>query len=265
MSVIEFDSPPENPRPVKSIETQIDLRRSERALTDLKTIVQVNEGDDCLWKEVTKVNTVSRNGVGVSLSRSCTVGRLVNLILPMPKEFRAYDEDLDLYEVMGIIQHCNASTVDGKKVYHIGIGLIGRDMPESFKADPTQNYRITGMQKDGFWAVTESESQFTKRKKPRTWLTMPVTIALIQREEKSLVREETFTKNISAGGVSVTTTLNASIGDKVKFACKLLDFYSIAIVRNRKRVDDDTSTLHLEFEGAQFPTDKLLLLQRSAG
>jgi hypothetical protein len=137
-------------------------------------------------------------------------------------------------------------------------------MPESFKADPTQNYRITGMKSDGFWAVTESESQFTKRKKPRTWLSMPVTIALIQREEKSLAREETYTKNISASGVSVTTTLNASIGDKVKFACRLLDFYSIAIVRNRKRVDGDTSTLHLEFEDAQFPMDKLLRLQRSA-
>lgn len=264
MSVIEFDIPSEAAPPSPKLESPIDLRRSERALTDLKTIVQVNEGDDCLWKEITKVNTVSRNGVGVSLSRSCTVGRLVNLILPMPKEFRAYDESLDLYEVMGIIQHCNASTVDGKTVYHVGIGLIGREMPDSFKTDPTQNYRITGMQKDGFWAVTESESQFTKRKKPRTWLTMPVTISLIQREEKSLAREETFTKNISAGGVSVTTTLNANIGDKVKFACKLLDFYSIAIVRNRKKIEGDTSTLHLEFEHEQFPMEKLLLLQRSA-
>lgn len=264
MSVIEFNPPALPQRPIVDPEPILDLRRSERALTDLKTIVQVNEGDEQLWKEVTKVNTVSRNGVGVSLSRNCTVGRLVNLVLPMPKEFRAYDDDLDLYEVMGIVQHSNAATIDGQTVYHVGIGLIGKEIPESFKADPTQNYRISGMKGDGFWAITESESQFTKRKKPRTWLAMPVTIALIQREEKSLAREETYTKNISAGGVSVTTKLNASIGDKVKFACKLLDFYSIAIVRNRKNVENDTSTLHLEFEGTQFPMDKLLALQRSA-
>ncbi len=264
MSVIEFELPPEIVRPIPEAEPVIDLRRSERALTDLKTIVQVNEGDEDLWKEVTKVNTVSRNGVGVSLSRSCTVGRLVNLVLPMPKEFRAYDNDLDLYEVMGIVQHCNAATFDGKTVYHVGIGLIGKEIPESFKQNPNQNYRISGMSPDGFWAITESESQFTKRKKPRTWLTMPVSIALIQREEKSLAKEETFTKNISAGGVSVTTTLNATIGDKVKFACRVLDFYSIAVVRNRKQVEGETPTLHLEFEDAQFPMEKLLLLQRSA-
>lgn len=232
-------------------------RKVERVSSELRTIVQVREGDGETWKEVVTVSTVSRNGAGFSLSRPIIVGRLVTLVMPLDPDLRAYDFDKEVYPVMGIVQHCSRASVEGENVYHVGVGFIGKEVPDSFKADPTQNFRITGMNKDGLWSVAEAASQFKKRRQPRFWVGIGVTISLLQKAENSGAKEETHTVNIAAGGASVACSLEASVGEKVKFACKPLDFYSIAIVRNRKVQTDAPTTLHLEFVDSEFPVEKI--------
>ena len=135
---------------------------------------------------------------------------------------------------------------------------MGKQIPESFKIDPEQSYRINGMTKEGLWEISEAESQFKKRKQPRYWVSIGMLVSLLQRADKSVVKEETFTQNIAAGGASVACTLSANVGDKVKVAVKELDFYAIAVVRNRKASKDETPTLHLEFIDAEFPVEKII-------
>jgi hypothetical protein len=241
-----------------SAATAPENRRVDRADSELRTIVQVKESDTETWKEVTKVTTVSRNGAGFSLPRPVVVGRLITLVMPLAPDLRAYDEDKELYPVLGLVQYCNKGMVDGKAVYHIGVGFIGKNIPDSFKANPAQSYRISGMKKDGLWEVTEAESQFKNRKQPRYWISLPVTISLLQRAEQPIAREETYTQNIAAGGVSVPCSLAAGVGDKVKFACKEIDFYAVAIVRNRKVPSNESPTLHLQFVDAELPVDKVI-------
>ncbi len=240
------------------IQTEPEHRMIDSAPAELKTIIQVKESSDETWKEVTKVITVSRNGAGFTLTRPCVVGRLVTLVMPLDTELRAYDKKKDVYPVMAIIQYCNASTVDGEIVYHVGVGFVGKKIPDSFKADPTQSYRISGMKKDGLWSITEAESQFKNRRQPRYWISIPVTISLLQKAANSGAKEETFTKNICAGGVSAVCSLDANVGEKVKFACKELDFYSIAIVRNRKVQKNEVPTIHLEFVDNEFPIEEVI-------
>jgi hypothetical protein len=260
MSATAIDFPPvaplTTPFPTDD-ETEVEFRNGERLVSSLKAIVQVKETNETIWKEVTKVTTVSRNGVGFSLSRPCTVGRLVNLILPMPVEYRAHDLNEELYNVIGIIQYCNAGKSGGERIYHIGVGLVGPQVPESFRSDPRQNYRITGMQPNGLWSITEAASQFKVRKNPRYFITLPTTIGLIHRDD-AVKSEDTFTRNVSLAGASVTTSLSVRVGEKVRFACPALDFYAIAVVRNFIRDSEQTSTLHLEFDGRQFPTEYIL-------
>lgn len=233
-------------------------RRVDKVDSDLKTIVQVKEGNGETWKEVTKVATVSRNGAGFSLPRPVSVGRLVTLVMPLDPELRAYDENKEVYPVLGLVQYCNQGKVNGETIYHVGVGFVGKHVPESFKSDPTQSYRISGMRKDGLWEITEAESQFKNRKTPRYWISLPVTVSLLQKSEQPGAREETFTKNISGGGVSVACSLMAAIGDKVKFACKEIDFYAVALVRNRKAGLNESPTLHLEFIDAELPVEKVI-------
>ncbi|MGE3465339.1 MAG: hypothetical protein AB7J13_00260 [Pyrinomonadaceae bacterium] len=217
----------------------------------------MKEADEKSWKEVVTVSTVSRNGAGFALSRPVIVGRLVTLVMPLDPELRAYDIDKEVYPVMGIVQHCSPADVDGEKVYHVGVGFIGKEIPPSFKADPTQNFRITGMTGDGLWSVAEAKSQFKKRRQPRFWVGLGVTISLLKKAENSGAKETTHTLNVAAGGASVVCSLEANVGEKVKIACKALDFYSIAIVRNRKIRPDAPPTLHLEFIENEFPVDKI--------
>jgi hypothetical protein len=239
------------------IQTEPEHRKGKRVAPELKTIVQVRESEDESWKEMTKVLTVSRNGAGLQLTRPCVVGRLISLVMPLDPDLRAYDKKAEVYPVMSIVQYCNASTIDGETVYHVGVGFVGKKMPDSYKADPTQSYRISGMKKDGLWEITEAELQFKNRKQPRYWISVRVLVSLLQRGNGSGAKEETYTKNVCAGGVSVGCSLDAEIGDKVKFACKDLDFYSMALVRNRK-LNKDGVTLHLEFIDNEFPVEEVI-------
>jgi hypothetical protein len=241
--------------------TITENRKMHRSLTELKTVVKVKESEKKTWKEITKVTTVSRNGAGFILTRKCTVGQLVTLVLPLPPELRAYDRDEELYPVLGLVQFCNETALGDETAYNIGVGFVGKHIPDSFKANPQQSYRICGMKKDGLWLITEAETPFKPRRDPRFWLQLEVAISLIKKEKKSTNKENTVTKNISSSGVSVFCTLDVNIGDKVKFACKEHDFYAIAIVRNRKERNGQTPTLHLEFVEDKFPIEKLILSQ----
>src|SRR5436190_20232585 len=104
----------------------MEHRIEDRVPTILRTIVQVKERDGKIWKEVTQVTTVSRNGAGFTLPRTVAVGRLLTLVMPLAPELRPYDQEAEVYPVMGIVQYSNASTVNGETVYHVGVGFVGK-------------------------------------------------------------------------------------------------------------------------------------------
>ena len=80
-------------------EVIIDPRIESRIFSDLAAIIQVTEKNGHTWKELADISTVSRNGAGFTLSRPCVVGRLINIVLPLPPELRAYDVNEELYPV----------------------------------------------------------------------------------------------------------------------------------------------------------------------
>ncbi len=235
-----------------------DDRRSHRLSTDLKSIVQVKESPDESWKEVVAISTISKNGAGFSLSRQVEVGRLVSLVLPMPVEFRAYDENAELYPVLGLVQHVSKTTIDGKILYQVGVGLVGKEVPESFKSSPKQNYRFSGVAANGLWTITEANSQFKERKNPRFWKAIEVTVSQLKRGRDDAAKVKARSKDISASGLSVACDLDVEIGEKVKIAIKSYDFYAIAEVRNRKVSKHGKDvTLHLQFVDDEFPMYKM--------
>lgn len=234
-----------------------DLRNANRVELKLEAVVRIKDGPDDNWKEITEISTVSRNGAGFAISRACPIGRLVSIVLPMPRDLRTYDLDEKLYPVMGIVQNCYKTTVGGKELFYVGVAFIGKNIPESFKTDPTQSYRVDGMGDDGMWRVVETKTQFKTRKHPRIWERLEVSLTLLRPETKSVEKETTVTQNIGAKGVSVESGLEASVGDKIKFQCKDMDFFAMAVVRNRKLEQNKPTTLHLEFIDGIFPIEKI--------
>jgi len=206
------------------------------------------------------VSTVSRNGAGFCLTRKCDVGRLISLVMPLPDELRAYDHDAELYPVLGLVQYCNPSTINGETVYHVGVAFVGKSIPESFKADPRQTYRISGLNEQGLWQIAEAKTAFKMRKNQRYSIPVEVTVSLLKNKNKDVSKETTTTSNISMSGLSVPCTLEAETNDRVKVASKEHDFYCLAVVRNRSTPKSGPTTLHLEFVDTVFPMEKIYAL-----
>lgn len=238
--------------------TKSESRTAQRVSSALKTLVKVRDSDNEVWKDVTEVTTVSKNGAGFDLRRPCAVGRLVTLVLPMPRELRVYDEEEKLYPVMGLVQYCNEAKENGEGVYHVGVGFIGKVVPGSFRVNPLQSYRITGMTSEGLWTVTEVDTPFTIRRDPRFWVAFDVSVTLLQKEKRTSKKENAVTQNIGAGGAAVVCELDAKVGDTVKFGCKAFNFYTMATVRELKERKNLPPTLHLEFVENRFPVDKIV-------
>lgn len=236
-----------------------DNRHAPRTLTDLKTIVQFHIGPDETWKEVTRVLTVSKSGASFTLSHHCDVGRLVTLVMPLANEFRAYDFTEELYPVIGLVQYCYPSpSSDDEKAYSVGVAFVGKTFPEGHKENPTQNYHISGTTSTGMWQIKPSGATFKVRAAPRFWIPLEVTITQIKRDRSSTdYKEQTVTSNVSTSGASVPCSLDLEIGDRIKFANKEHDFYTIGIVRNRQVKEGKKPVLHIEFVDNRFPVEKI--------
>jgi hypothetical protein len=236
---------------------QTEARTEPRTAIALKGLIQVKVSPQQSWNERVEVTSVSRNGAGFTTSKPCAVGKLVMLALDMPADLRAYDHFKNVYAVVGIVQYCNPSTANGNTAFHVGVGFIGKQLPASYTIDPLQSYRITGVNKDGLWNVKEFNSEYKTRRHTRYWLSVRTTLSTMRNGQGEVMRDEPMTLNVSAGGAMVLTQMEAQVGDKLKFACKEVDFYTIAIVRACRRKDGVPACLHLEFQDSVFPVEKL--------
>jgi hypothetical protein len=235
-------------------------RAESRRHLAVKTVAQFREDATNGWKEVTLVNTVSKNGAGLLLSRPIPVGRLVTLVMEMPIDLRAYDHYLPVYAVAGVVQNCTESTESEGTAYHVGVAFIGKKLPESFKKDPTQCYRLRGMSNSGLWNVAEAGISYHPRRHARVWSEVDVSVSLRDDERRTTLRESFRSRDVSRGGMALWGALNVKVGDRVKVASKPHEFFSMATVRNRTDhpSDEERSIVHLQFEGAEFPVERLV-------
>ncbi len=236
-----------------------EYRTEERISVHVKAVVQFREGEEENWKEIVDITTISKNGAALQLSRECPVGRLISMALQMPEDLRVYDFSKDVYPMLGVVQNCSSMVIDGKAMFQVGVAFIGKKMPDSYKADPKQSYRITGRTPLGLWQAKEATRQFVNRKAARFWRRFEVALSIRDLVNKETRRFRVFTRDISVGGMSVWGPVDAKIGDRVKVTSREYDFYGMAIVRNRTESTQapDKSMIHFEFDGCEFPISKI--------
>lgn len=235
-----------------------EYRVVPRMAVHVKGVIQFRESEENTWKEIVDITTISKNGAALPLSNPCPIGRIISMALQMPTELRLYDFTQDIYPMLGVVQNCSPISIDGNRVFHVGVAFIGKKMPDSFKADPTQSYRIVGRTPLGLWQIEESAKQFKSRKAARFWRRFEVALSVRDEIRKETLRQKAFTRDISIGGMSVWGPMNARIGDRVKVTSRDYDFYSMAVVRNRtENEESDQSMIHFEFDGKEFPIEKV--------
>lgn len=236
-----------------------DKRHGARISLDISAVVRVKESKTAFWKETTELVSLSRSGAGFYLEKQCEVGRLVSLMIPMPKHLRCYDHDKELYRVWGLVQHCSRVSGEGDASYHVGVAFAGKNPPPSYAENPLHSYRIAGMNEDGTWRIVEAKTSFVVRRHARYWLTLEVLLAAHDAEMNLISDEKARTENISLSGAAVISELPVDVGDSVNFNSIEHNFSAQAIVRNRQTSEYDQPRLHLEFINESFPIEQLKL------
>ena len=210
------------------------------------------------WKEVTDLISISPTGSSFNLRRKCEVGTLIALALRMPVHMRYFDFDKESYRVWGLIQYCERMTGDDSSTFHVGVAFIGKTCPESYKTNPKQHYRISGVGEDGMWTVAELKTPFRKRADVRFWRPVDLYLALIDTKSGSAGGERTVAENVSRSGAAVFTTLDISVGDRVKFISEKYDFSGLAVVCDVQTADDGKTRIHIKFVENTFPVGTLM-------
>ncbi|HUS00008.1 MAG TPA: hypothetical protein VMZ26_18235 [Pyrinomonadaceae bacterium] len=223
-----------------------------------QAVVKGKEKGGRQWEKNADVISISLTGSSFNVTHKCEVGTLVTLAAALPAHLRFYDYDKEIYRVWGLVQYCEPTITEDSPSFHIGIAFIGKDCPQSYKADPRQHYRISGVGHDGMWNVAEMERPFKKRTGVRFWRNIDLYLAVISSKEGVTGGERATSENVSRNGAAVLTTLNLVVGDRVKFISERYDFSGLAVVCNVQRGDDARTRLHLKFVENTFPVETLM-------
>jgi hypothetical protein len=239
-----------------SVKTEV----SDDAVETVDSIYAVVNGidnDGELWKEAADVINHTASGVSFYLPRACGVGTLISLALTYPPHMRCYDHAHEFYRIWGLVQHCHMATTEDSSAFHVGVGFIGEEAPESYEANSQQNYRVCGMTEDGLWKITEAESKFVQRKELRYWKNVDLYLALVDERRETVGGEWVKTENVSKGGAAVITSLDLNVDDKIKIISEKYDFSALAVVCNLAPWTDGKSRLSLEFVDSEFPVERI--------
>lgn len=241
-----------------SVQTELPKPKADYASMPLHAVVKGKEKGDRQWKEVADLMSISATGSSFNLPRRCEAGTLLSLMIALPAHLRCYDYEKEFYTVWGLVQHCEPMMGDEASNFHVGVAFIGKTSPESYKTDPLQHYRISGVDQDGMWSVAELKTTFKKHADVRFWKPVDLYLALIDTKDGATGGERTVAENVSRSGAAVLTSMKVGIGDRVKFISEAYDFSGLAVVCNVQPSEDSRTRLHLKFVEHNFPVEMLM-------
>jgi hypothetical protein len=96
-----------------------------------------------------------------------------------------------------------------------------------------------------------------QRRESRIGVPVEVTLEALRPDGSILMREQTVTENISRSGAAVLTSLMIGVKQVVRLTSERYGISVPAVVRARSVGADGIARLHLEFDGGQFPLEKI--------
>jgi hypothetical protein len=234
----------------------------ERMSLHLPVRVQGRDSIDHEWTEMSRLVDVTPFGARLRLKRPTEIGRLMLLVLAMPRQLRCFDHVEDQYRVWSLVR--NVKLLDPKSasgaLVEIGVAFVGKRPPQSYAADPSRRYQIAKAVTDAnLWSVTEDSgaqlSEFTadKRRETRHSIPIEVMIEVFDQKGELSIREKSVTENINQYGAALFTSLDISPGRFVKMSSEHRNISVLAVVRAHRTAADGIPRLHLEFIGSQWP------------
>ena len=235
-------------------------RRRARLPLRLPIHVVCRETAEYQWTEPSRLVDVNHFGAGFVLARPIDVGRLVQLVIPLPYQLRCFDYSEPMYSVWGLVRHASAVPTpkpDEPSRFRVGVGFIGKRPPLSFEKDPTIRYdpRLVNGGSASLWVL--ARAQFAKqRREPRLVIPLEVLVETLDGNGQPSQREHTVTETISTLGTCIPTNLDVGVGRILKLS-SMTDGVSIfAAIRSREIAADGITRVGLEFIGDRWPLDR---------
>ena len=241
---------------------QKSRRIRERIRLALPARILVRESLDNEWTAMTRLVDVTPFGARFPLPRPIDIGRLLQLIMAMPRQLRVFDHVEDQYRVWAIVRNVKLleQTTPKDPLVEVGVAFIGKRPPHSYQDNPQSRYEIAQTKlESAMWAAREdSVDQLTevnnedKRRESRQMIPVDVLIEVFEGD-KLVKNEQTVTENISRSGAAVFTATDVGPGTFVKVTSDRYHTTVLAVVRARRLGRDGITRLHLEFLGSEWP------------
>lgn len=212
------------------------------------------------WTESSRLVDVNHFGAGFLLNRPIDVGRLVQLIIPLPYQLRCFDYSEPMYSVWGLVRHASAAPTDEpdeQRRFRVGVGFIGKYPPRSFEKDPTIRYDplLVNLGSASLWSLARAQLA-KQRREPRLMIPLEVLVETLDGNGKPCQREHTVTETISTLGTCIPTNLDVGVGRILKLS-SMTDGVSIfAAIRSREVAADGITRVGLEFIADRWPLDR---------
>lgn len=238
-----------------------ETRKINRISLALPLRVETQVDQKVFWSEITRLSDVSAFGAGFNLKRPIKRGRVVQMIMPLPRQLRCFDFMEPQYRVWGIIRRCVKTRGENESYAH-GVAFIGKNPPPGFNDNPAKLFDITTRGNEGLWNVTEAalrpdESHLPKDQRRHSRFPIPesVLVEVLDDEGNVVKSESTVTENLSLGGASIFTTLDVGIGTFLRVISQRYSTTIISVIRGKRQGPDGIPRIHVEFIDHFFPLE----------
>lgn len=233
-----------------------------RARVPLRLPIQViyRETASYKWTESSRLVDVNHFGAGFALTRPIEVGRLVQLVIPLPYQLRCFDYAEPMYSVWGLVRHAaevSSTEPDQPPRFRVGVGFIGKYPPLSYEQDPTIRYDplLVNVQSASLWRLVRAQLA-KQRREPRLIIPLEVLVETLDRNGEPGQCEHTVTETISRLGTCIPTNLDVEVGRILKLSSPTDGVSIFAAIRSREVAADGITRVGLEFIGRRWPLDR---------
>ncbi len=239
-------------------------RLRERIKLALPVRVHCRESAGHEWVEMSRLIDVTPFGARFALTRPTERGRLLHLMMSMPRQLRCFDHIEDQYRVWALVRHVTLRTQFGAGgdeltvQYEVGVAFTGKNPPASYIRRPETLYEIDSrLPADNMWNLREVEAApaSTRSEQTRLHLALPVRVEVFDEGGRVCASEQTVTENISPCGAAVWTTLKVERGRFVRLTSDETGMSVVAAVRAARTGADGIPRLHLEFVDRRWPLE----------
>jgi hypothetical protein len=210
-----------------------ERRKEPRMPLGIPVRIQGHGPDGTAWEEMSTTEDAYTGGVSFVLKRAVSLGHLLHLALPLPKNFRRHDLTTPSYTVYAVVR--NTNPVPGG--HRVGAMLLGRTPPKGYAEAPGGRFLLS----------TDAVARRTQERRKGGRFELPLLVRLSRTLDGQAEQEQTITRNLGLGGALVLTSLAVHKDETVLVEALDGSFRTRAAVQNVSVGKDNIPYLNLRF------------------